>query len=151
MDATPHLVVGAALGRKMHPVLALAVGVLSNAAIDYIPHTNYTGWQPFTTAMVVDVLIGGMLVMAIAALAPRPYGAWAGALGGALPEIERIVTGYAKDFLGRPPFSIPQTEIGPPLGYVTQAAVVALALLFALRREPAQREMDTNDGDPADG
>ncbi len=132
MDATAHLVVAAALGRRMHPVLAFAVGIASHAVLDAIPHYNYTGWEPFSPVMVLDVALGACLAAAIALRAPRPWGVLAGAAGGAFPDVERVLSGHEYSFLRRPPLLLSHRDIGLPWGLVTQAAVTVLALVFGL-------------------
>lgn len=64
MDATPHLVVGAALGRRLHPVLGFAVELPSHVVLDAIPHWNYTGWNRSLQIMMADGLVGGLLALA---------------------------------------------------------------------------------------
>jgi len=135
MDATPHLLFGAALGMRMrNPFLAFAAGVASHACLDLIPHANYTGWRPLSPALVLDVAVATGLSLLIARLSPSPLGALAGAAGGAFPDVERVLTGHAKDFLQRPPFGLHQNEIPPPWGIITQAAVVGVALWLVWRR-----------------
>ncbi len=126
MDATPHLVVGAALGRRMHPLLAFAVGVASHAVLDAIPHYHYTGGESFSPVTVLDVAVGACLGVLIALAAPRPWGALAGAAGGIFPDVERVFSGREYNFL-------PHRDIGLPWGLVTQVAVTVLALALALR------------------
>lgn len=134
MDATPHLLFGAALGMRMrNPLLAFAVGVASHACLDLLPHFNYTGWRPVSPARVVDVAVATGLSLLIARLSPSPLGTLAGATGGAFQDVERVLNGHAKDFFQRPPLSLQQHEIPPPWGLVTQAAVVAAALWLAWR------------------
>lgn len=142
MDATPHLVAGAAVGARRHPVMALLLGVASNAVLDAIPHHNLTGWRPFSTAMVVDGVVGGALVLMIMGMAKSRWGALCGAAGGILPEVERLVSGHGKDFLARPPLGLPQFEAGPPLGILTQVLVTVLALVVtaAGRRSSARKD-----------
>ncbi len=134
MDATPHLVFGAALGMRVrNPLLAFAVGVASHACLDLIPHANYTGWRPVSPAMVLDVAVAAGLSFLIARLSPSPPSALAGAAGGAFPDVERVLGGHPKDFLQRPPIGLVQNEIPPPWGFLTQAAVVAVALWLVWR------------------
>lgn len=134
MDATPHLVVGAAVGRRVHPVLGFAAGLVSHVVLDAIPHWNYTGWKPFSPVMVADGLVGVVLVLAIAWAAPRPWGALAGAAGGIAPELERIVFGHDLDIFRRLGLRFPGSEIALPWGLVTQIGVVLVALAVGLRR-----------------
>lgn len=132
MDATPHLAFGSVLGMRIRsPLVAFAVGVGSHALLDAIPHFNYTGWRPVSFALVADVLIATCVALGVARIAPHPLGALAGAAGAAFPDIERVLTGHAKDFLARPPFGFHQNEIPPPWGLLTQAAVVGLSLALA--------------------
>lgn len=146
MDATPHLVVGAALTRRMNPLLAFVVGVASHAVLDAIPHYNYTGWRPFSPIMVVDVAVGAALAMAIAVMAPRPWGALAGAAGGIFPDVERALSGQRYNFLQRPPLEIPQSEIGLPWGLITQIIVTVIALMVAFRSRSERRPAPTFKG-----
>ncbi len=134
MDATPHLVFGAALGMRVrNPLLAFAVGVASHACLDLIPHANYTGWRPVSPALVLDVAVAVGLSLLIARLSPSPTSALAGAAGAAFPDVERVLGGHPKDFLQRPPIGLAQNEIPPPWGLLTQAAVVAVALWLVWR------------------
>lgn len=132
MDATAHLVVGAALTRRMSPPLGFVVGLASHAVLDAIPHYNYTGWRPFSPIMVVDVAIGVSLALAIALMAPRPWGALAGSAGGIFPEVERALTGHRYDLFQRL-FGFPNSDTGLPWGLVTQIAVTVIALAIGLR------------------
>jgi hypothetical protein len=134
VDATPHLTVGAALGMRVRsPLGAFALGVVSHAVLDLVPHFNYTGWRPVSPALVVDVVVAACTALLIARIAPRPWGAVAGTAGAALPEVERVVSGQAKDFLQRPPFGLHQNEIPPPWGLLTQAAVIVLSIVLVWR------------------
>lgn len=134
MDATPHLAFGAALGMRVRsPLLAFALGVGSHAVLDLIPHFNYTGWRPVSPALVADVAVAAGVALLIARIAPRPWGALAGATGAAFPDVERVLMGHAKDFLQRPPLGLHQNEIPPPWGLVTQAAVIILSLFLVWR------------------
>ncbi len=132
MDATAHLVCGAALGMRLRrPLAAFAAGVVSHAVLDAVPHFNYTGWRPVSPEMVADVLVGAALALLVVRMAPRPLGALAGLAGAAFPDVERVLSGHAKDFLQRPPVGLQQSEVPPPWGVVTQLAVVALSLALA--------------------
>lgn len=132
MDATAHLVAGAAAAsRTRNPLWALLLGLATHPLLDAIPHANYTGWRPFSWAMVADVIIGGLLVLAVVLRRRHPV-ALLGAAGGVLPVIERYVSGEFKDVFARPPLLIPEHEIGPPLGLLTQALVVAVSLWVSL-------------------
>jgi len=134
MDATPHLALGAALGMRVRNALAaFLLGVASHAVLDALPHFNYTGWRPFSPALAADVASATCAALLVAWLAPRPLGALGGAAGAAFPEVARLVTGQAKDFLQAAPFGLQQKEIPPPGGLLTQAAVVALSLLLGWR------------------
>jgi hypothetical protein len=134
VDATPHLVVGAALGRRLHPALGFAAGFISHVVLDAIPHWNYTGWRPFSPLMVADGLVGGLLALAIARHALRPWGALAGAVGGIAPELERMLMGHPVDVFQRMGYKFDAAEIGLPWGLVTQIGVVLVALAIGLRR-----------------
>lgn len=131
MDATAHLLAGAAAGVRLKPHWALGAGLLTHALIDAIPHANYTGWRPFSWLLVADILVGGIVVVIIAMRSGNAAGALAGAFGGILPAVERHLSGQYEDFLARPPLSLPDMEVAPPLGFVTQGVVIALALLLA--------------------
>lgn len=132
MDATPHLVLGTALGMRVrNPIVAFALGIVSHAVLDAVPHFNYTGWRPISPAMVLDVAVAAGLSLLIARIAPQPWGALAGGAGAAFPDVERVLGGHAKDFLERSPIGLRQNEIPPPWGLLTQAAVVVLSLLLA--------------------
>lgn len=134
MDATPHLALGAALGMRVrNPLVAFALGVASHAALDVVPHFNYTGWRPVSPALVADVVVAACAALLIARIAPRPWGALAGALGAAFPDVERVLGGHAKDFFQRPPLGLQQNEVPPPWGLLTQAGVVVLSLFLAWR------------------
>ncbi len=138
MDATPHLVAGAAVGRRLHPAVGFAVGLASHVVLDAIPHWNYTGWRPFSPVMIAEGLVGGMLALAIAWRAPRPWGALAGAVGGIAPELERMLLGHSADIFQRMGYRYDAAEIGPPWGLVTQVAVVLAALAIGLRHRAKQ-------------
>lgn len=148
MDGTAHLVTGAALGRRLHPVLALAAGLASHIVLDAIPHWNYTGWRPYSDAMLADAIVGSVLVIAIALAAPRPWGALVGAAGGIFPEVERMLTQQRYDIFHRMGIDLSwrETEIGPPWGLVTQAAVVLIALMIGLRLSRDRRHANPGRG-----
>jgi len=134
MDATPHLTFGAALGMRVrNPFVAFALGVASHAVLDAVPHFNYTGWRPISPALVADVAVAACAALLIVRIAPRPWGALAGAAGAAFPDVERVLGGHAKDFLQRPPFGLHQNEIPPPWGLLTQAAVIVLSIVLVWR------------------
>jgi len=133
VDGTPHLVVGAVLSRRLHPLLAVAVGMASHAVLDAIPHYNYTGWRPFSPIMLVDALVGTALVLAVALTASRPWSVLAGAAGAIFPEVERVLSGARFDLLHRLPLSLPNSDIGLPWGLLTQIGVTLLALGVAMR------------------
>jgi hypothetical protein len=135
MDATAHLVAGAAAGgRVRYPVVALALGVGTHALLDIIPHYNYTGWRPVSGALVADAVAGLILAGLVVARSPHAASATAGAAGGILPAVERLVTGQFRDFLRRPPLNLPEFEIAPPWGVLTQLLVVVVALYVAMRQ-----------------
>ncbi|MDR7544445.1 MAG: hypothetical protein QN120_09395 [Armatimonadota bacterium] len=137
MDATAHLVAGAAAGSRVrHPLLALLAGVGTHAALDVIPHYNYTGWRTASPILVLDVLVGMALAGLVAARSARPDCAVAGAAGGVLPAVERLLTGQYRDFLRRPPLSLPEFETVPAWGILTQLLVVGVALLVGMRGLP---------------
>jgi hypothetical protein len=130
VDATPHLVVGAALGQRVHPVLAAGLGVASHIVLDAVPHYNYTGWARFSPIMLADVAFGFVLALLVAVRAPTPWGAVAGAAGAILPEVERVLWGRPHDIFRM--LGIPHQDAGLPWGIVTQIAVTVVALAFAL-------------------
>lgn len=133
MDASPHLVMGAALTMRAHPIAAFGVGLVSHAVLDAIPHYNYTGWRSFSPILAMDVVVGVCLALAIVWMAPKPWGAGAGAAGGIFPEIERLLSGHREDLFGRLPLRLPQSEIGLPWGLLTQIAVTVMGLAIAIR------------------
>lgn len=133
MDASPHLVIGAALTMRVRPLAAFGVGLVSHAVLDAIPHYNYTGWRSFSPILAMDVVVGVCFALAIVWMAPKPWGAAAGAAGSIFPEIERLLSGHPEDLLGRLPLRLPQSEIGLPWGLLTQIAVTVTGLAIAVR------------------
>jgi hypothetical protein len=133
VDATPQLVVGAALTMRVrNPLVAVGIGVVAHAVLDAIPHYHLAWIMGFSRLALVDIAVGTSLALVIIAMAPAPWGSLAGAIGGVLPEIERVLTRQRYDFLERPPLELPHTMAGLPWGVVTQVAVTALALALAI-------------------
>lgn len=131
MDATAHLIAGASVGSRLRPHWALLAGLLTHAVLDAIPHTNYTGWRPFSWLLLADAVFGAVAALLLSVRSGNLAGGLAGAVGGILPAVERQLSGQYEDFLARPPLYLPDTELGPPVGFVTQGLVIVLAVFLA--------------------
>lgn len=134
MDATPHLALSAALTMRVrNPLLAVGVGLVSHSVLDAVPHYHYVWIMPSVTLVLVDLAVGACLALIIAAMAPRPWSALAGAAGGILPDVNRAFATNQPDLLAQLPISLPHGELAFPWGILTQGAVVVLALILAFR------------------
>ena len=134
MDATPHLVVGAALAMRRSPLVAFAVGAASHVLLDVVPHYHY-GWVVggFSPGALIDMGAGVCLVVGIVLVAPNSWGALAGAAGGIFPDIQRALSGNRYDLFRLLPVSLPHWEVGLPWGLVTQIVATGIALAIAVR------------------
>jgi hypothetical protein len=90
---TNHVLVGALLGAAIgHPAPAVVAGIASHPVLDTLPHWGHPASRAeFLTVAVVDGLCGLAVVAGTAVLAPpsRRAAAVAGALGGALPDLDK--------------------------------------------------------------
>ena len=140
MDATPHLVMGAALTMRVRkPLLAVGIGMLSHVVLDMIPHYHLAWIMGARGFALVDLALGICLTLVVVALAPVPWGSLMGAFGGALPALERVIAGQRYDFLERPPFGLPHLEAEPPWGVATEIAATVTALALAVRQRKYRR------------
>jgi len=151
MMATPHMVVGAALGRALRrPWLAYPAALASHFLLDTVPHLDAHGMfgtsrggptRAEATAAVVDFLVGVLVVVLVARPPRRRVMLLAGLLG-ILPDLVEYVPPLGPWFqswagahwLVTFHHAI-QHNLTPaqwPLGAATQLAVVALSLAVCL-------------------
>lgn len=131
MFETTHALAGAALGSLAGgPAGAFLAGFASHALLDAIPHWDYRT----VPAAVADVVVGAVVVGAVASRAVDPVLVVAGSAGAVLPDVE-----VALKALGRWPWRLlypshngwtPHPAAPLPWGLLTQAAVAAAALLI---------------------
>ncbi len=77
-----HLVTGAALGRDLRPWGAFVVGLASHLLLDVLPHQDHSSsWLG-----ALDLLTGILVARNLGILSHK--GAFCGALGGAIPDVE---------------------------------------------------------------
>jgi hypothetical protein len=100
MLVTNHVLAGAVLGAALRrPALAFSVGVVSHFGMDRLPH-----WGPdedhdyFLKIAVRDGLCGLAALAALAAATPasRRLAVLAGAIGAALPDLDKPVKEYTR-------------------------------------------------------
>lgn len=136
MISIAHSFTGAALGAVVaHPLPAMLLGLASHAALDEVPHRDYS--QPIHA--VVDALASLALLMGAAAwlsergLGTRLPGFWWGAVAGVLPDLE-VAIGYFLHQKQRFPTHnglLPHPQVRTSLGIWTQVVTVVLdALIF---------------------
>ena len=91
MIATPHMLAGAAGALKARSVGGgLAIGVLTHLALDAVPHRDYRVGALGGLALTADLAAG---TLAVARLSGGSEVVLAGALGGVLPDLARLVEG----------------------------------------------------------
>jgi hypothetical protein len=153
MMATPHMVVGAALGRVLRrPWLAYPVAFASHFALDTLPHLDshalfgveHGGPTPWETASgVTDSLVGAVLVSLLARRQPGRRVMMGSALCAILIDLAEYVppfgpwfqtwagTAWLVGFHHRIQHNL--TPAQWPLGAATQALALGLALAVCLR------------------
>jgi len=77
-----HIMTGAALGRDLRPWGAFVVGLASHLVLDVLPHQDHSS----TWLGALDLLTGIFVARSFGIL--RHKGAFYGALGGAIPDLE---------------------------------------------------------------
>lgn len=134
-----HGLVGASLGYAAgRPDLGLALGVVSHAALDAVPHADYSrAWQG-----AADVVAGTAVAYGVASLLtggdPGSLPAlWAGFAGGVLPDLEvafNHLVGRGKKRLLFPSHSglVVHRQVKGWVGIATQLVAAAAACLLFL-------------------
>jgi hypothetical protein len=100
---TNHVVAGAVIGAVAPgPASAFALGIISHAALDALPHWGHDDYDVFLKVAVVDGLVGlaTLATLARAASPNRRAAVVAGMLGACLPDADKPST----LFFGRSPF-----------------------------------------------
>jgi hypothetical protein len=137
---TNHVVAGAVIGNFVpRPATAFALGVVSHAVMDALPHWGHPDQSVFLKVAVVDGLFGlaTMVTIARVAVPERRVAVVAGMLGACLPDADKP----SDLFFGRSPFPawvdrahkriqneaherMPYEAIGGVLGSVAARALV---------------------------
>ncbi len=133
MYASTHFATGAAIGKMVGSNwLAFLLGILSHIILDIIPHHDYRGRR----GIFLDTLVTGAMVLW---LLPYPsYILW-GAIGGALPDLE-VVISYLFFKKKGPRFfpthsgMLPHRYWNLPYGFLVQAGVMLTAIIFLLAK-----------------
>jgi len=121
-----HAVIGAALGRLIgRPAPAFALGVLSHAVADLLPHRDYD--LPREAALLVAAL--GLLAGRYGVGSP----AWYGALGAAAPDLENAVGILTRRADDRGLFPTHRGLHGPRRQETWSQLVLAMGLLALAR------------------
>lgn|SRR5690554_6246824 len=139
MVVSIHALAGAALGALTgHPAAAFVTGLVSHAALDAVPHTDYRTAGPG----VVDGLLGLAFLTWLGIAQPGGELAVAalwGGIGGMLPDTEVAVShiffkGRMKMHFPSHTGLTPHPQVPPPRGVWTQAITLVLALGLLLAR-----------------
>lgn len=152
MIATPHLLVGAAVGAATgNAPIGFVAGFVSHFVLDYIPHAEVSMFvkpgqrrQRLEIAVsLIDVPVGLALLLIATAHGPCRGAAWAGALGGILPDAICYVPLWNKRLAAlrvlKPLFAFHDRVHGDlprskwVLGVAIQAALAAMGFLFILK------------------
>lgn len=133
MVITPHVLVGATLGRRRSLAGAAALGLVSHYLLDAIPHRDYTmDGVAGAGRLVLDATVGGMALHAVDADRAQVVAAFAALV----PDILAVASrhGLPTPRHDRLHEALHHTRRpGRVAGWVPQVAVSAL-LLVALRR-----------------
>ena len=131
------MLVGGAVGSLVeHPVLALALGVVSHLPLDMLPHFDVRDYRrdvALTTAVAV-VVVGAAVLRGDV----RP-GIWWGMAGGILPDIENLlwhmglIEGKRRVFPAHREGPIRHGAVRGPSHLVIQALLGVGAFVFMLR------------------
>lgn len=137
MTGTTHALAGAAVGALVkRPVWAVIAGVLSHAALDFIPHRDYNR----ASGLLPDIA-GSLAVLAVCAQSGKSE-AVAGAIGGLLPDLENVAarrnSGKRKLF---PSHWFRHEDRAVPYANIIEilTAATALAVLATTFRGPNRR------------
>jgi hypothetical protein len=156
MMATPHMVVGAAIGRALpRPWLAYPAAFASHFLLDIVPHIDSHGLfgaghggptRLEAVAGVTDFLVGALVVCLVAKRQPARRVMLGGALFAVLMDLVEYVppfgpwlrgwagTAWLTRFHHRIQHNL--TPAQWPLGAATQVATLAVALAICLVRRP---------------
>lgn len=130
MYFSSHLLVGAALGGVTgNPAVGAAVGLISHAVMDAVPHHDY-----HEVKYGIMDFIFGLAVFALF-LAPRGASVMAGGVAGAFPDIEIVIKQLAPNWpLVYPSHNwlTPHNRLRWPWGFFTQAGIAVLALIAVI-------------------
>lgn len=130
MYFTSHLLVGAALGGVVkNPAAGAAVGLISHAVMDAVPHHDYHDVK----FGIMDFIIG--LGIFAVLLTPRGASVIAGGVAGAFPDIEIVIKQMAPRWPLLYPshnWLTPHHRLRWPWGFFTQAGIAALALAMVV-------------------
>lgn len=130
MYFSTHLLIGAAVGKAVgNPFIGGALGLISHAAFDGVPHHDYYEVK----FGLLDVAVGTTLFFLT--LAGQGPAIIAGAVAGAFPDLEvALKQVFAKWPILFPSHTgwTPHRRLKMPWGFVVQAAVAALAVLVVL-------------------
>lgn len=100
MVSTPHLLVGAALATKIHPlILAAILAILSHYVLDAIPHWDYSTtairkrrWKDSVPVFLKATLDFSLGILIILLLAENRFSALSGAFFAVLPDAVTFLT-----------------------------------------------------------
>lgn len=130
MYYTTHLLAGAAVGHLTgNPIMAGALGLISHACLDAVPHHDYHDIKPG----VADFILGTALWFGL--LRPTGLPAAVGAIAGAVPDLEvvlkQVFRKWTQIFPSHSGLS-PHRRLKLPWGLLIQVftAVSSLALIL---------------------
>jgi len=148
MIATPHMVAGAAGATKARSTTgAVAIGTLTHLVLDGVPHRDYRMDTFGGLALIADTTIGTLVVWR---LSKGSKVLLAGALGGMLPDLLRLIeralhinlTTWAHNTIHTPSRPSPWRSAAAQ-GLVAGAAALALRRLGEPRRTSAKLQLST--------
>jgi hypothetical protein len=138
MWTVAHSTFGAAIGSKVRsPWLAGALGLLSHALLDMIPHWDYTELVPLGVWVILDQTAALVILVWILRRSARWQASLAAAAMAALPDVEGalIYLGWQRRyyFLSHLP-GFPHQSTETLLGVLTQTGIIVLSLFLVARQ-----------------
>jgi len=156
MILTPHMLIGAAIGAKVHNFWAVIIlALFSHFLLDRLPHWEYAHkthlhekskkeFSVFALQGMVDFLIGLAIVIWLFWTGPLRWWALVGAIFGMLPDLPMFLLGFTYSLFGRKikilekyywlhhKNHIPRNKNTPGWGVITEILVVLVALWVIL-------------------